>query len=262
MNTPFDFTSGSALIYNNYLYQKRQILKTIGIIGGLSWISSIDYYRYINEIINTRLGGLQSGKIILFSVNYGEIKMLTDKGDWKAILEIMIDAARKLEAAGADCLLLGANTMHKIAGEIQAAISIPILHIAEVIASVIMSQRLQLVALLGTKFTMELDFYSKTLAKSGITTIIPEANDRDFIHISIYEELGKGIFLPETKAKYLKIINSLIQEGAQAVILGCTEIPMFIRQEDCTIPILDTTKLHCIAAVQFALGEQKQDTIK
>lgn len=228
-------------------------MKTIGIVGGLSWVSSLEYYRVINETINKRLGGLQAGKIILFSVNYGDIKALTDKGDWQGITGIMIDAARKLELSGADCILLGANTMHKIADQVQEAITIPIIHIAEVVADVISGLHIHAAALLGTKFTMELDFYNDKLAKAGITTLIPEANDRDFIHASIYNELGKGIFLPETKAGYLKIINKLVERGAKGVILGCTEIPMLIRQEDCSVPVFDTTTIHCLAAVQFAL---------
>lgn len=230
-------------------------MKTIGIIGGLSWVSSVDYYRIINETINARLGGLHAGKIILFSVNYGEIKILTDQGDWKSIAEILVDAALKLQRCGADCILIGANTMHKIANEIRDAVNIPVIHIAEVVASVISNQQFKTVALLGTKFTMELDFYSNELKKSGINTLIPEATERDLIHASIYNELGKGLFLPETRMKYLEIISNLSQKGAQAVILGCTEIPMLIKQKDCFIPVIDTTAIHCHAAVDFALKE-------
>jgi aspartate racemase len=230
-------------------------MKTIGIIGGVSWVSSLDYYRIINETINSRLGGLQAGKIILYSLNYGDIKMHTDTGDWPMIARIMISAAGKLEAAGADCILLGANTMHRLADEIQQTIRIPLIHIARVVASELQRRQVKRVALLGTKFTMELDFYSSELAKGGITTVIPKAYERDFIHASIYNELGKGMFLPETKARYLEIIDNLASEGIEAVILGCTEIPMLIKQDDCVVPLLDTTALHCVAAVNYALQE-------
>lgn len=236
-------------------------MKTIGIIGGTSWVSSAEYYRIINESVSKRLGGWQSGKIILFSVNYGDIKSLTDRGDWEGIAVIMIDAAQKLELAGADCVVIGANTMHKIADQIQEAINIPIIHIAEVVATIIGNHRLSTVALLGTRFTMELDFYRNILAKSGIDTIIPEANERDFIHATIYDEMGKGIFLKATKSRYLQIIDTLKKRGAQAVILGCTEIPLLIKQEDCSIPVLDTTAIHCEAAVDFALKEIRQEAV-
>ncbi len=228
-------------------------MKTIGLIGGLSWLSSIEYYRMLNEMVNERLGGVHAGKIILYSVNFAEIKVLTEQGRWDEMTKMLGDIAKKLEKAGADCILIGANTMHKIAGEIQQAISIPVIHIAEVTAIEIKKQQLKTVALLGTKYTMQLDFYKDKLAGQGITTIIPGQDDIEYINTAIYTEMGKGIFLPATKEKFLDIINGLINQGAEGVISGCTEIPLLIKQEDCSVPVFDTTKIHSTAAVEFAL---------
>ncbi len=228
-------------------------MKTIGIIGGLSWLSSIEYYRILNEEVNEKLGGVHSAKIILYSVNFAEIKLLTEKNQWEEIAKIMVDIAKKLEQAGAECLLIGANTMHKIAADIQRSIKIPIIHIAEVTAIQIKKQHLTTVALLGTKYTMQMDFYKDKLAAQGITTIIPGDDDIAFINNAIYSEMGKGIFLPATKAKILAIILELITRGAQGIIFGCTEIPLLIKQEDCTVPVFDTTSIHSRAALEFAL---------
>src|SRR5688500_9250418 len=175
------------------------MMKTIGIIGGISWLSSVDYYRIINEQINHRLKGLHAGKIILYSVNYGEIKALTDQNNWDGITSIIREAAIKLEAAGADCLIIGANTMHRIAPEVQQAVKIPLLHIAEATGAAISRKGLKKVGLLGTKYTMELDFFKDKLSSLGINTLIPDLFDRDLIHAAIYNELGKGLLLPETK---------------------------------------------------------------
>jgi aspartate racemase len=235
-----------------FLYFYR--MKTIGLIGGLTWYSTISYYRFINQEINERLGGDEAARIILYSVNYGEIKKLTQAGDWKGILAIISEAAKKTEAAGADCLLLGANTMHHIAEETAAAIHIPLIHIADVVAKAIHKKNISTVALLGTKYTMLFDFYKKKLADAGIRTLIPCEEDIEFINQSIYEELGKGILLPATKEKYLAIIRKLAEQGAEGLILGCTEIPLLIGQEDCPLPVFDTTSLHAGAAVDFALG--------
>ena len=229
-------------------------MKTIGLVGGLTWHSSVDYYRFINQQVNERLGGDQAAKIILYSVNYGEIKKLTQAGDWKVITAIISEAAKKTEAAGADCLLLGANTMHHIAGEVAAAINIPLIHIADATAKAIKEKSIKTVALLGTKYTMQFDFYKNKLASHGIKTLIPDESGVEAINKSIYEELGKGILLPETKQLYLTIIDSLIRQGAEGVILGCTEIPLLIKQEDSRVPVFDTTLLHATAAVDFALS--------
>jgi len=228
-------------------------MKTIGIIGGLSWLSTIDYYKAINEQVNQRLGGAQAAKIILYSVNFGEIKALTEQNDWPAITNLICDAAKKLEAAGSNCLLLAVNTMHKIAAEVKASITIPLIHIAEVTAEAANQKQFKKVALLGTKFTMELPFYPEALATHGIEMIIPGDEDRDYIHASIYDELGIGIFAPATKARYQQIIQQLKDQGAEAVILGCTEIPLLIKEEDSVLPLLNTILIHSTAAVEFAL---------
>lgn len=229
-------------------------MKTIGIIGGLTWLSTADYYRLINQQINEKLGGVEAGKIILYSVNFAEIKVLTENNNWDAIADIMKEVAQKLEAAGADCILIGANTMHKIADEVQSAIHIPIIHIAEETSKVIEAMGMKKVALLGTKYTMQLDFYTRKLSAKGIQTIIPEEEDIAYINNAIYTEMGKGLFLPETKARFIQIINELLQSGVEAVILGCTEIPILIKQEDVDLPVFDTTAIHVDAAVNYVLS--------
>ena len=230
-------------------------MKTIGLIGGLTWLSTLDYYRLLNEKINEELGGVESGRIILYSLNFAEIKALTENGHWDAIADIMIKAARKLEQAGADCIIVGANTMHKIADEIQQCINIPLIHIAEVTAAQIKKQKLSTVALLGTKYTMQFDFYKEKLANLGIVTIIPGEDEIEMINTAIYSEMSKGNFLPSTKQKILAVIERLVKKGAEGVILGCTEIPILIKQEDCTVPVFDTTQIHASAAVVFALSD-------
>lgn len=228
-------------------------MKTIGIIGGMTWISTLDYYRLLNEMVNEKLGGAEAAKVLLYSVNFGEIKKLTEAGDWKAMENIIVSAAKKLEQAGADCILIGANTMHKIAGEVQAAVGIPLIHVAEVTAKAISNKQLKKVALLGTRYTMQLDFYKDKLSEEGIATIIPGEEDINYINNAIYSEMSKSLFLPATKARFISIINDLIQQGAEGIILGCTEIPILIKQEDCPVPVFDTTVIHSRAAVEFAL---------
>ncbi|HNR17086.1 MAG TPA: aspartate/glutamate racemase family protein [Chitinophagaceae bacterium] len=228
-------------------------MKTIGLVGGTSWVSSLDYYRLFNELTNQRLGGNEAAKIVLYSVNYGEIVKLTHAGNWDAIATIISDAAQRTEKAGADCILLGANTMHHIAEKVQRSVTIPLIHIADVVAKSIREKGLQKVALLGTKYTMLFDFYRNKLEEYDIETIIPGADGIEFVNSAIYNELGKGEFLLETKHKFLQLIEELSDEGAQAVILGCTEIPMLIKQDDSIVPLLDTTLLHATAAVDFAL---------
>ena len=229
-------------------------MKKIGLIGGLTWVSTLEYYRLLNELVNDRQGGSEAAEIILYSVNFGPIKKMTEAGDWNTISAIICNAARVVEKAGADCLMLGANTMHKIAPEIQASISIPLIHIATITAHAINKQNMNRIALLGTKYTMQLDFYKNALAKYGIETLVPGEKDIEFINTSIYTELGKNIFLPATRQQYVEIINKLAGRGAEGVILGCTEIPMLIKQTDSSIPVFDTTKLHAVAVVEFALG--------
>lgn len=229
-------------------------MKTIGLVGGLTWHSTIDYYRFMNQQVNERMGGDTAAKIIINSVDYGEIKKLTQAGDWKSITAIISGAANKAVTAGAECILLGANTMHHIAEEVAAAIAVPLIHIADATAKAILAKNINTVALLGTKYTMQFDFYKNRLASHGIRTLIPDADGVEVINNSIYEELGKGILLPSTKAKYLTVIDELTQQGAAGVILGCTEIPLLIKQEDSPVPVFDTTLLHATAAVDFALS--------
>ncbi len=228
-------------------------MKTIGLVGGTSWISTIDYYRIINEQINIRLGGNEAAKLILYSVNYGEVKKFTQADDWESVLKLIGGAAQKVEAAGADCVLLCANTMHHLADDVQDLISIPLLHIADATAREIKKKNIDTVALLGTKYTMQLPFYKKRLADYSITTIIPDEAGVQLVNKTIYEELGKGILLPQTKEIYINLINELVQKGAQGIILGCTEIPLLIKQQDCTVPVFDTTFIHAMEAVNFAL---------
>ncbi|MBA2249941.1 MAG: aspartate/glutamate racemase family protein [Chitinophagaceae bacterium] len=231
-------------------------MKTIGIIGGLTWVSSLDYYRLLNQLVNYKLGGAEAAKIILYSVNFGEIKTLTETGNWKEIAIILTDAAKKIEQCGAGCLMIGANTMHKIADEVQAAVSIPLIHIAVETARSVSSQKLKKVALLGTKYTMQMDFYKNKLAEAQIDTIIPNEEDINYINTAIYRDMHKGFFPPEMKAEFMRIINDLIGEGAEGIILGCTEIPILIKQSDCTVPVFDTTEIHAKAAVAFALQDE------
>jgi len=229
-------------------------MKTIGLIGGLSWYSSIDYYRYINEAVNKSLGGDEAAKMILYSVNYGEIKKLTQQNKWAAISKIICDAAIKAQNAGADIILLGANTMHHIFNEVERNVTVPMLHIGDATGREIKKNKLNTIALLGTKYTMQFDFLKTRLAQFKINTLIPGDTEIEIINSSIYNELAKGIILPETKQKYLTIINNLKKQGAEGVILGCTEIPLLIKQEDCDIPVFDTTLIHANAAVEFALS--------
>jgi len=229
-------------------------MKPIGLIGGLTYVSTIEYYRYLNEITNEKLGDAEAALIIMYSVNFGEIKTLTEADDWDKISFIMCDAAKKIENAGAVCLLLGANTMHKLADEVQAAIKIPIIHVAEAVAKDIRGSGLKKVGLLGTRYTMQLGFYTDRLARFGIETIIPDQDDVDFINYTIYQEFSKNIFSAKTKAAYLDIISKLKQRGAEGIIMGCTEIPSLINQSDCDIPLFDTVKIHSAAGVDHVLN--------
>jgi aspartate racemase len=203
--------------------------------------------------MNKRLGGNHAAKIILYSVDFEEIKILTEQQNWKGIAAIICSAAKSIELAGADCIMIGANTMHKIADEVQAAVKIPVIHIGVETAAIVQAASVKKVALLGTKYTMQLDFYTAKLAANNIETIIPNETEIEFINNSIYNEFSKGMFLPETKQQYLRIIDLLIKQGAEGVILGCTEIPILIKQEDCPVPVFDTSLIHSIAAVDFAL---------
>jgi len=228
-------------------------MKTIGLIGGMSWLSTIDYYRIINQQVNRRLGGSHSAKIFLYSVDFEESKPPADAEGWRIATDFLSAIANKLQTAGAECLLLCANTTHLVADGVQQNLKIPLLHIAEATASVIKKQAVKKIGLLGTKFTMERDFFKSKLSRQQIETVIPNAEDRQFIHDSIFNELGKEIFKPETKNRYISIINNLVAQGAEGIILGCTEIPLLIKQEDSPVPVFDTTLIHATAAVDFAL---------
>lgn len=229
-------------------------MKTIGLIGGLTWLSTAAYYKLLNELVNEKMGGVHSAKIILHSVDFAGIKTMTENDDWDGIASVIIPAAKGLELAGAGCLLIGANTMHKIADQVQAAVSIPVIHIADAVAAAIQEKGLHKVALLGTKYTMQLDFYKKRLQEKGIEVMIPSPDDIEFINRSIYDEFSKNIFTAAAKEKYLQIMHRMIQEGATGFILGCTEIPLLIKQEDIALPLFDTLFIHAAAGVNFAMS--------
>jgi aspartate racemase len=229
-------------------------VKTLGLIGGTTWHSTVEYYRGINERVHAKLGGVSSARLILYSVNFEEFKPPTDSAGWTRIAADFAGIAKRLETAGAACIVICANTPHKIANEIQREIGIPILHIADATGDAIAAAEFSKVGLLGTRPTMEGDFIKGKLAARGITTLIPDERARSFMHASILEELGRGIFTAQTRARYLDIIMEMEAQGAQGIILGCTEIPLLIKKEDCQLPLFDTGKLHVAAAVAFALG--------
>lgn len=229
-------------------------MKTIGMLGGMSWESTASYYKAINEGVKAELGGLSSAKICLYSVNFEEIEKLQHQGRWNDTAVILTQAAKAVEAGGADFLIICTNTMHKVASEIEAEISIPILHIADATAKKLVSDGIKKVGLLGTRFTMEQDFYKSRLTnKFEIDVIVPSAESRAIVHNVIYDELCKGIISAESRVKYLNIINELYKSGAEAVILGCTEIALLIQQQHTDIPLYDTTEIHAFEAVQLAL---------
>jgi len=229
-------------------------MKTIGIIGGMSWESSTIYYQLMNRKIKDLLGGFHSCKLILWSVDFAEVEQLQREGNWKKLDELMAEAAHKLELAGAEMIVLSTNTMHLCTPAIEAKISVPFLHIAEATAQAIQKTGLWKVALLGTKFTMEKDFYKDIIQKKyGIEVLIPMEEEREIVHQVIFGELVQGKIKAESKQKYIKIIKNLHQKGAEGVILGCTEIPLLIQAEDVPIPIFDTTKIHVEKAIEWAL---------
>ena len=231
-------------------------MKTIGLIGGMSWESSLEYYRIINETVKLKLGGFHSAMCLMYSVDFEEIEVLQHQNKWDELANIMVHTAEKLKNGGADFIVICTNTMHKLAGDIEARAGIKVLHIAEATGEKIIQKKLKKVGLLGTKFTMEQDFYKKVLKdKFNIDVVIPDENEREIIHDVIYNELCKGIINEVSKEKYKKIINNLALKGAEGVVLGCTEIPLLIKQEDVSIPVFDTTTIHAISAVEFALDK-------
>ncbi len=229
-------------------------MKTIGLLGGMSWESTIEYYRLLNETLRAELGGLHSAKILMYSVDFEELVVLKHKDDWGEIGRLLAAAALSLESAGADCLLLATNTMHKVADTIARSTTIPLLHIADATAVEIKRQGVSRVGLLGTRFTMEESFYKDRLIhQHGLAVQVPNAEDRQLVHNVIYDELCLGIIRPESRDRFRKIIQNLIDSGAEAVILGCTEIGLLIKLEDSAAPLFDTTAIHASSAIQWAL---------
>lgn len=230
--------------------------KTIGLIGGMSWESSAEYYRLLNESVRARFGGLHSAPCLLLSVEFAEIADLQRAGEWDTLAAKMIDCAGRLERAGAELLLICTNTMHKMADEVQAAIRVPLLHIADATGEKVRAAGVRKVGLLGTLFTMEQEFYRKRLCDGyGLDVIIPEEADRSFIHRVIFSELCLGRTLDASRDEYREIMRKLVERGAEGIILGCTEIMLLIGPGDCPVPLFDTTAIHVQAALKVALGE-------
>ena len=230
-------------------------MRKIGLIGGISWVSTADYYKLINEGINEKMGGLNFSECLIYSFNYSDIKKNNETNNWDSTFEMLFKACQFLKAGGAEAIVLCANTMHLIADRLEEAIDLPLIHIASATAVEIQKQEIRKVGLLGTKFTMELDFFTDKLKAKGIEAIIPETQeDKDFIHTTIFEELGRGLVTAETKKRYLEIANQLIERGAEGIILGCTEIPLVIKPEDLSVPVFDTTLIHSKAAIEFQLS--------
>ena len=228
-------------------------LKTIGLIGGMSWESTVTYYKIINETIKEKLGGLHSAKCILYSVDFQEIEECQANGNWEKSGEILGEAANNLEKAGADFIVICTNTMHKVVNQIKEKISIPILHIAEMTAEKILEKGLKNIALLGTKYTMEQDFYKSKLIEKGINVIIPDKNDIEIINKVIYDELCLGIINSNSKKKFLEIVHKLRSKGAEGIILGCTEIGLLIKNEDTDVPLFDTAIIHAEQAAIYSI---------
>jgi len=228
-------------------------MKTIGLIGGMSWESTLPYYRQINELVKQRLGGLHSARIVLYSVDFHDIERLQHSGRWDEAGHLLAAAARSLEAAGADFLVLCTNTMHKVAPAIEAAVRIPLLHIADATAAEIRRTGLRRVGLLATRFTMEQDFYRRRLEDHGIGVIVPDAPDREVVHRVIYDELCLGSIRVDSRDRYREIIARLVGSGAEGIIFGCTEIGLLVSAADAPVPVFDTTAIHAANAVEFAL---------
>ena len=229
-------------------------MKTIGLIGGTGWVSTLEYYRLINQGVNKKLGGLNSAQCLIYSVNYANIDKLNKLDDHAGIYQLVLDAAKTLQSASADFIVLCANTLHQYVDKLEKVIELPIVHIADATAKIIKEKGLTKVGLLGTRFTMEMDFYTKRLKEAGIESLVPEKPERDFIHDAIMNELLKEDFKKETRDKFLSIIDDLEARGAEGIVLGCTEIPLLIKQEDVKLPLLNTLKIHAAAVVDYAVG--------
>jgi aspartate racemase len=233
-------------------------MRTIGLIGGMSWESSAEYYRLINTAAKERLGGLHSARSLLLNVDFAEVEAMQQAGRWEEAGALLADAARGLERGGADCMVLCTNTMHKVADSITAATALPFIHIADATAAAIRATGLRRVGLLGTRFTMEEGFYRGRLAeRHGLHVLVPEATDRAVVNRVIYEELCLGVIREESRAQYRAVMAQLVAQGAEGIILGCTEITLLVSQSDSTVPLFDTTRLHALAAVDFALADEE-----
>ena len=230
-------------------------MRTLGLIGGMTWHSTVDYYRLINEGVHQRLGRSHSAEMVLLSVDFEPVEVLQESGDWAGMGRLMAAAARRLETAGAEGLVICANTMHRLADDVTAAVRIPLLHIADATAAAVKKAGLRTVGLLGTRYTMELDFYRGRLeSQHGLRVIVPDEPDRTTVHEVIYRELAQGLVREESRRAYTATIDGLRRRGAEGVILGCTEIPLLVRPQDSPLPVFDTTALHAAAAVDFALS--------
>ncbi|MFC1878876.1 aspartate/glutamate racemase family protein [Chloroflexota bacterium] len=232
-------------------------MKTIGLIGGMSWESSIEYYRIINETVRQKLGGLHSSKSVMVSVDFAEIEELQQTGRWEEATQIMVNTALQIESGGANFLLICTNTMHRMAPQVIKAIKIPLLHIADATAARVKEEGIRTIGLLGTRYTMEEDFYSGRLQdKHGLTVLLPDEPGRKNVHRIIYNELVQGIIKQESKQEYIKIIHNLSKQGAEGIILGCTEIGLLVQQKDSPLPVFDTARIHAEAAVEMALNDR------
>lgn len=231
-------------------------MKTIGLIGGMSWESSIHYYRIVNELVREKRGGLHSAKSVMYSVDFAEIEIMQREGRWKAATDLMVDAARRVERGGADFILICTNTMHRMAEDVRKGIGVPLLHIADATADRIKAMEIQKIGLLGTRFTMEEDFYKgRLIDRHRLDVRVPSKSGREILHRVIFEELVVGKIDPASKARFVEIMNELIEDGAQGIILGCTEIGLLVNQSDVRVPVFDTTEIHARAAVEYAVGE-------
>lgn len=229
-------------------------MRTIGLIGGMSWESTLPYYRWINEAVRQRLGGLHSARLVLYSVDFQQIEQLQQAQDWGAAGALLAQAARALHAAGAQCVVLCTNTMHKVASDIEAAVPVPLLHIADATAAAVKAAGMGRIGLLGTRFTMEQDFYRRRLEQHGLEVVVPEAGCRQAVHRIIYEELCMGTIRAESRAVYQAAMQELVRQGAQGIVLGCTEIGLLVSAGEAPVPVFDTAFLHAQAAVDFALA--------
>ena len=233
-------------------------MKTIGLIGGMSWESSIEYYRIINQEVRKALGGVHSAKSVMVSLDFGEIEELQMKGDWEEATRVMIQSAREVEKGGADFLLICTNTMHLMADDVQAGVDIPLLHIADATARAVKEQGLKSVGLLGTRFTMEKEFYRGRLEKGHkLKVFVPDQSGRELVHNVIYDELVQGMIKDDSRQRYKEVIQNLVKDGAEGIVLGCTEIGLLVKKEDVSVPIFDTMEIHALAAVDAALGLYK-----